>query len=219
MQITVAGHAHASHPPERATLRMRLGFEGSDKQAALEYTTSLVQQFSTVVEQLRSMTPSPVTWSAVAPIGTRSWRPWSTDGKVLPMRHAAECDVQLKFSDFRGLARFIDQWAGRDGVTVHGVEWTLTEGRRKAEESNVLTEAVAQALARADIIARAAGEQTVRFLEIADEGLLADQRGAASGHMYGAAMRSSAAPDSEGITIAPEDVELDVTVHARFSTD
>ncbi len=219
MQITVVGHAHASFPPERATLRMRLGVEGSDKQAALEHTTFLVQGFTTVVDQLNDMDPSPSTWSSVAPIGTRSWRPWSQDGTVLPTRHAAESLVQLKFQDFQALARFIDQWGGRSGVTVDGVEWSLTQDRRRAEEDNVLAAAVVQAYERATTIARAAGEGSVRFLEIADEGLLAESPGSSPSAMTGAAMRMSSAPDTEGITIAPEDVELDVTVHARFSTD
>lgn len=220
MQITVVGHAHASFPPERATLRMRLGVEGSDKQAALEHTTFLVQGFTTVVEQLKDMAPSPTTWSAVAPIGTRSWRPWAQDGTVLPVRHAAECVVQLKFRDFHALARFIDQWGGRSGVTVDGVEWSLTETHRREEEDNVLAAAVSKAHSRAATIARAAGEESVRFLEIADEGLLAEHHDTSpSPKMYGAAMRSASVPESEGITIAPEDVWLDVTVHARFSTD
>lgn len=218
MQITVAGHAHASFQPERATLRMRLGVEGSDKQAALEHTTFLVQGFTTVVEQLKETAPSPTTWSSVAPIGTRSWRPWAQDGTVLPVRHAAECVVQLKFRDFQALARFIDQWGGRSGVTVDGVEWSLTEARRRMEEDNVLAEAVVQARSRASTIARAAGEESVRFLEIADEGLL-EGHAEAPQVAYGAAMRSMSSPDSEGITIVPEDVTLQVTVHARFSTD
>ncbi|MDO5736225.1 MAG: SIMPL domain-containing protein [Propionibacteriaceae bacterium] len=219
MQIAVVGHAHASFPPERATLRMRLGVEGSDKQAALEHTTFLVQGFSTVVDQLKDMAPSPITWAAVAPIGTRSWRPWSQDGAVLPTRHSAYCVVQLKFHDFHALARFIDQWGGRSGVTVEAVEWTLTEQRREAEETNVLARAVVQAHARATTMARAAGEQGVRFLELADRGLLNDRPYSEDSMAYGTAMRSVAMDDSEGITIAPEDVELDVTVHARFSTD
>ena len=220
MQITVVGHAHASFPPERATLRMRLGVEGSDKQAALEHTTFLVQGFATVVDQLKDMDPSPTTWSSVAPIGTRSWRPWSQDGTVLPTRHSADCAVQLKFRDFHALARFIDQWGGRSGVSVDGVEWSLTQDRQRMEEDNVLAEAVVQAHTRATTMAHAAGEQSVRFLELADEGLLAENLdSSASPRMMGAALRMGSAPDSDGITIEPEDVELDVTVHARFSTD
>lgn len=219
MQITVTGHARASFPPERATLRMRLGVEGTDKQAALEHTTSLVEQFSTVVDQLKDMTPSPTTWSAVAPIGTRSWRPWSAKGSVLPTRHAAECTVQLKFWDFRALARFIDQWGGRTGVTVESVVWSLTDDHRKAEEEKVLAQAVVQAHERATTMARAAGEQAVRFLEVADKGLMGDASDSGGPMAYATSLRSGAAPEGEGITIAPEDVDLTATVHARFTTD
>ncbi len=51
MQISVVGHSHAAFPPERATLHLRLGVEGTDKQAALDHTTSLVQSFTKVVDQ------------------------------------------------------------------------------------------------------------------------------------------------------------------------
>lgn len=219
MQITVAAHSHAAIPPERATLHMRLGVEGTDKQAALEHTTSLVQSFANVVEQMKDLTPSPVTWSSIAPIGTRSWRPWSGEGTTMPMRHSATSAVKLKFHDFGALARFIDQWGGRTGVNVDAVEWTLTEGRRQREEDNVLRRAVVQAHTRATTMASAAGDGAVRFLELADQGLLND--GENSGPpAQGMAMRSTAAvPSDDGVTIAPEDVEIDVVIHARFTTD
>ncbi len=198
---------------------MRLGVEGTDKQAALEHTTSLVQSFTNVVHQLRATTPSPITWSAVAPIGTRSWRPWNNKGATLPFQHSAECAVKLKFRDFGELARFIDQWGGRGGVRIEGVEWTLTEARQKAEEDNVLAEAVVQAHARATTIAQAAGARDVKFLELADAGLLSENADYIGPVAHAMSLRSAAAPEGEGVTIAPEDVELDVTIHARFTTD
>ncbi len=220
MQISVAGHAHGSFPPERATLQMRLGVEGTDKEAALEHTTFLVQGFTTVVDQLKDMAPSPITWFSVAPIGTRSWRPWTDKGTQLPVRHAAESVVKLKFHDFSALSRFIDQWGGRSGVSIDGIEWTLTDAHRAAEEDNVLSQAVVTAHARATTMARAAGEKGVRFLELADIGLL-DGNVESRGHeeAYGALAMSASAQEGEGVTVAPENVELDVTVHARFTTD
>ncbi|MGV8846534.1 SIMPL domain-containing protein [Tessaracoccus sp.] len=218
MQITAVGHAHASFPPERATLHMRLGAEGSEKHAVLEHTTILVQGFSAAVAQMKALTPSPTTWSAVAPIGTRSWRPWS-EGGSLPLRHAADCLVQLMFRDFQALARFMDQWGGRDGVTIDSVGWSLTEPRREVEDERVLTQAVLQARARATTMARAAGEQGVRFLELADRGLLHDNPPEDGFPIHAASFRAGAAGGNEGITIAPEDVHLNVTVHARFTTD
>lgn len=219
MQITVVGHAHASLRPERATLSMRLGLEGTDKQAVLRDTTTLVKGFTAVIEQLKAMNPSPTTWSSVAAIGTRSWRPWTDKNVTPPMRHSAECLVKMKFHDFEALSRFIDQWGGRSGVTISGVEWSLTEGHRRLEEEKVLAEAVRQAHARATTMARAAGQQAVIFLELADRGLLNDSPGPGGPMAYAASMRGGGPNESEGITIAPEDVELDATVHARFSTD
>lgn len=218
MQITVAAHAHSAVPPERATLVMRLGVEGTDKLAALEHTTALVKSFANAVEQMKSLTPSPVTWSAISPIGTRSWRPWTNDGSAAPLRYSAESPVKLKFHDFGALSRFIDQWGGHPGVSVGAVEWTLTEERQRQEEDDVLARAVMQAHARAATMARAAGEGAVRFLELADQGLLND---ADSAHPQAQAMtlRSGGVQSDEGVTIAPEDVEIDVIVHARFTTD
>lgn len=218
MHITVVGHARASFPPERATLRMRLGVEGSDKHAAMDHTTTLVQAFTAAVEQMKELTPSPTTWSAVAPIGTRSWRPWS-EGASLPVRHAAECIVQLTFRDFQALARFIDQWGGRNGVSIDSVAWSLTEPRREAEDERVLTQAVLQAHARATTMAHAAGEPGVRFLELADRGLLDGGAPEDVFPLHAVSLRAGGAGEDEGITIAPEDVHLDVTVHARFTTD
>ncbi len=218
MQISVVGHSHAAFPPERATLHMRLGVEGTDKQAALDHTTSLVQSFTNVVDQLRAMTPSPITWFAVAPIGTRSWRPWNNKGTTLPLRHSAHCAVKLKFHDFGALSRFIDQWGGRTGISIDGVEWTLTEARQKAEEDNVLAEAVVQAHARATTMARAAGESGVRFLELADSGLLDGKRDDFGQVAHAVSLRGGAHDEAESVTVVPEDVELDVTIHARFTT-
>lgn len=219
MQITVAAQAHASIPPERATLHMRLGVEGTDKQAALEHTVSLVKSFANVVEQMKELTPSPTTWSAIAPIGTRSWRPWAGDGTVMPMRHSAESSVKLKFHDFGALSRFIDQWGGRTGVAVDAVEWTLTQKRQKDEEENVLARAVVQAHARATTMATAAGDGGIRFLEIADRGMLADGHAAGPSSQSMTMRSASAGHSDEGVTIAPEDVEIDVVIHARFTTD
>lgn len=219
MQITVAARSHASIPPERATLHMRLGVEGTDKQAALEHTTSLVQSFANVVEQLKALTPSPVTWSAIAPIGTRSWRPWAGDGTTMPMRHAADSAVKLKFHDFGALSHFIDQWGGRTGVNVDAVKWTLTEGRQQQEEDNVLARAVVLAHARATTMATAAGDGAVRFLELADQGLLAEGDAAGPRAETMALRSASSGHGDEGVTILPEDVEIDVVIHARFTTD
>lgn len=221
MEITVVGAGRAAHPPERATLTLSANFEGADKSQVLGSTTTLVQALTQEIARLKEDPTHPTTWSAVLPIGTRSWRPWSDKGEVLPMRHAAHATLKITFRDFVALARFADAWGGVDGVTLDGVEWTLTEPLQQQTEAEVLASAVAHARERAQILATAGGGGTVRCLEIADPGLLASSRDSqdAPMAMYARSGAMGGAAQDGGIEIAPQDVEVQSVVHARFAAD
>ena len=99
------------------------------------------------------------------------------------------------------------------------VEWKLTDKREATEKEVVLAAAVADARARATVLARAAGERDVRFLELSD--LPFSDGGPVAGVFAAAAesriMRS--ANGGEGVDLMPEEIELQATVHARFTTD
>ena len=112
MDITVVGTGLASLAPERATLTLSAAHEGADKAQVLARTSELVQALTTEIARLRDHESKPTTWSAVLPIGTRSWRPWSEKGEVLPLRHAASSTIRIKFRDFRALSGFADAWGG-----------------------------------------------------------------------------------------------------------
>ena len=196
-----------------------IGFEGADKHRVVEESTALANDFAAAVDELRRQSDPPVTWSAMLPMGTRSWRPHSNTGQVMPMRHGASAAAKVKFRDFRQMSAFIDRWGGLDGVAVHGVEWTLTEQRRVAEEAAVLARAVEAARHRAQAMAVAAGAGGVRFVELADPGLLSVGREFAGQEAYAMKARGGMYDSGEGLSIAPEDVELDASVHARFTTD
>ncbi len=172
MEITVIGTGRAALAPERATIHLTAGFEGADKAQVVRRTTDLVNALSAELTRLREHESRPTTWSAVLPIGTRSWRPWSDKGTVLPMRYAASSRVQVKFRDFRALSGFADAWGGLEGVTLGHVEWTLTEATRKETDERVRAEAVVDARERAQVYATAAGGGVVRCVQIADPGLL-----------------------------------------------
>jgi uncharacterized protein YggE len=220
MEITVAGTGSASLRPERATIHLTAGFEGPEPQGPMAATTDLVRRLSAELARLKGADPSPTTWSAVLPIRTRSWRPFSDKGTVPPPVHAASAQVQVKFRDVGALARFVDAWGGVDGVTIVGVRWTLTEATRQDEERRVLARAVEQARERARVIAAAAGAGDVRVVEVADPGLLGGDRhgtsapSAVAGRPAAEAARAALAP----VDLAPEDVELSAVVHARFVT-
>jgi len=221
MEITVSGTGRSSLRPERATMHLTAGFESGDKAEAMSEATRVVNELSADLRRLKELDPSPTTWSAVLPIGTRSWRPWSDQGAILPMRHAASARLMVKFRDFPTLAGFADHWGGRPGVTLGHIEWTLTEARQKETERSVLAQAVEVARERAQVLATAAGAGEVRCLEVSDPGMLGHRTEGEP--MMLAASRSAYAKDAggggEGIEIAPEDVDVEATVHARFTAD
>ena len=219
MEITVVGTARASLPPERATLHLSLGHEGGDKAQVLEATTDLVRAFAAYVEELRSASPSPTTWSAILPIRTHAWRPWSDQGQVLPLRHSATAEARLKFREFAALATTVDAWGGRDGVGVTRVEWALTEATRTTQEAEVLRRAVADARTRALTMAQAAGFPDVRWVSLADPGLLPEGGRADAVPATAASFRAMKAESEGGAAIAPEDIAWQTDVHARFAAE
>lgn len=219
VDITVAGRGTASLRPERATLLLTAGFEGPEPQAPLRRTTDLVSRLAADLDRLKVADPSPTTWSAVLPIRTRTWRPYSDKGTLTPLVHSAVARVHVKFRDIGALARFVETWGAVDGVTLVGVTWTLTEPTRATQERRVLAAAVEHARGRAQVIATAAGAGEVHVVEVADPGLLeGDRPGAPSPAAVAARPAASAAAGAGPVDITPEDVEITAVVHARFTT-
>lgn len=227
MDITVVGHASMSVTPERATLHLLALFESGDKNDALSRATVLVGNLQAHIQAMEGAGVSPITWYAVLPVQTRSYRPFSDKGTVLPARHAAESRLKVKFRDFEALSEFAAQVGGMAGVSLQYVEWALTEVSRTFLAAQVLAHAVEDAKARATAIAKAAGAAGVSPLEIADPGLLSGVVGS-PGHvtMKAAAARPAMAPpfsggpvaEAFGIDLVPEDVVVEAQVHARYTT-
>lgn len=213
MIINVTGEAGASLQPELAEAMLTLEFESEDMSEAVARTTALASDVGSAFESLKGAEPSPVTETVLLPLSTRSWRPWHQEGHQLPLRHAATCRARLVFIDFQALSSFLDDWSRRPGVTVSGVEWRLTDESRMAQEAALLASAVADAHRRATVLANAAGQARLDFLELSDQPL---SDGPAP--MLGARMMSADA-HAEGIDLTPADIHIDVCVHARFTTD
>ena len=221
LEITVAGTGTVSLPPERATVYLTVGFESPNKQEVLDRTTATLHEVNRHIDHLRTMDQSPTTWSSVGAIRTRSWRSFQAQGVAPAQMFGASAEVEVKFKDQGALAYFVDTWAGQPGVTVNYVRWTLTEAVRIAKEDEALTRAVAKATERAQVMARAAGFDGVRLVEIADPGMLSDRRaGSEYGTPTSATVRGGAPgggrSESRPVDISPADVDISTRVHARF---
>lgn len=213
MRITVTGRANARLRPELATLSLRVGFESPTPGAALEQATRLANAIGDALEELDAADPCPVESTALLPLTTDSWRPWGSDGNQLPPRFRANARATLVFNDFRALSGFIDRWGREEGLSVEGVEWSLTKARNADETRSILGAAVVDARARAMALAVAAGEDGVRFVELSDTPFRA---GEPEPRMYA---RAAMAAGGDGIDLTPEDVELEAVIHAVFTTD
>lgn len=212
MIITVAGENEVRLSPERGTVRMSVTFEGDDRAEVADRTRSLGNEVLAHLKRREAADRSAVARVVVDAIRTSSWHPYNDKGEPLPLRHRALIPVEVEFSDFVALTDFAQHWGEREGVTIDGVEWALTDATRRAHTDAVLTAAVEDARSRAQVMAQAAGAGDVEFVDLADPGML----GLPERPIPAAAMMRSAKMDAGGVELAPADIVIRAEVHARF---
>lgn len=219
MLITLTGTHRVTLPPERCTITVHLAFESDSQSEPMRRLETAVAEIEADLKELTSSPSTPITQFSIGAPSTRTWRPWNQDGDPLPLRHGAALDVRAQLRDFRALGQWVAAWGERDGCTVRSAEWTLTEETRRIVEASTLTTAIENARERAQLMATTAGFSRIEFVEIADPGLL-DGPPETSAYMCGGTDGSAAGrvlmADDVGVTIAPEDIEVEATVHARF---
>lgn len=215
MRITVTGEASARFRPDLAVCHLGLAFESEEMGEALEQVTELANLVGQEFKRLEGEEPSPVTATTVLPPSTSTWRPQDREGRPLPERHRASATARVTFTDFRAMSRFIDSLARRPGVSVENVEWRLNDDNRAQKRSGILTSAVVDAHEKASILAAAAGDPRVSFLEL-DES--PDFTGPQP-RMFARAAMISGDIASGGIDLSPEDIEVSATIRAVFTTD
>ncbi len=215
--ITVQGSFTAWYPPERATARLTVAFDGPKRDAVLASATASVATVTKGITALHDAEAGPVTWFSSDRIRVWAERPWNNDGKQLPPVHHASISVTAKFTDFDVLADWLGEVANVPGVQVDGVEWALTDAKRTSVTSEVRSRAVKDAADKARVFAQAIGLAQVTAVAIADPGMLGVQGlGPAPAPMM---MRAAAYKDAGGgtpLAFVPEDIEVSASVDARF---
>lgn len=219
--ITVQGRNVARHPAERAVVSLTVNFDGPARDAVFAKANAAAETLRGEVERLHDTDAGPVRlWSSDS---VQVWgdRPWNNEGKQLAMVFHARIGFTAEFDDFDALSRFLEQQATVDGVTIGWVQWKLTDERTDAVTAEVRALAVANAVEKATVYANAVGLKTVRAVAIADPGMLGDQSAASGGFEFAAAaprmmkasMDAGAGPE---LSLKPEEIEVAVTVDARF---
>ncbi|NNC11107.1 SIMPL domain-containing protein [Planctomonas sp. JC2975] len=215
--ITVRGRFESHHPAEHATVRIAVAFEGSPRESILQRTTHLHAELTRTIEPLHDPEHGPVTWWASDRPQVWSDRPWNADGRQLPLVHHSAIDVRVTFSDFVRLGEWLAELSIREGITVSGIDWTLTDESRKTLEADARGHAVEDARITASDYAAALGLASLRPLAVADPGMLGD--GAPIGARDSMEFVRMAAPAgaADPVLFRPEDITVRSEVDARFA--
>ena len=214
--ITVQGEYEVRHAAERGRVRLQIGYDGEDREKVLALTT---ERHSSLTAALSDQCSAPngavIAWSSDQ---VRVWgeRPWTPEGRQLTPVHRAQVGVEATFADLSALSEWVGTVSLLDGVTVDGVDWSLTEARRQSLTQEARRRAVENAVAKATVYATSLGLAAVRPLALSDPGMLGD--GPQAGRDDGLAARTMAAGQG-GATLAlkPEEIAIAVQVHARFA--
>ncbi|MGV2902299.1 SIMPL domain-containing protein [Microbacterium sp. AGC62] len=213
--VTVRGEHEARVAPERATIRVSVRAEGSERTTVVEHVMRLAEPVRGSITE-RAEEGSVVDWTSKR-LSVRAERPWNNDGKRLTPVFYASIDFTATFAEASELSIWVSDISPWDGVEVGWVDWHLTRVTRTEIEREVAAEAVSVAVTHAKAYAGALGLDEVTPLEIADVGLISSGQPMPGAPMMkargGVAFAADAAPAME---YEPEEIVISATVEARF---
>lgn len=211
--LAVHGSASRFLPAERGTVRLSLGLEHDDRAVALRAVTALHERY--VADAKSFVHGGGATWWGSDQVRVRAERRYLKDSQVHRTVQVAAAEVRVKFRDFGALSDWIDRAGSVEGVTIAGIEWTVTERLRTTVEREVRIEAVQDARRRAEAYASAIGGGGVVLQTLWEPGLRPNASGADDGG--GFAVRALASSGSfASIELRPDDIEIAAAVTADF---
>lgn len=210
LEVVVRGRARRRYPPERATVRLSASIDGTDREGVYRRAVSLSESVGEDLTQLVDAGAA-TQWTSEQ-LRVFRYRPHSEEG-IRAARYQVNVGVEAEFTDFETLSSFLDRWAVEDGVEVGHTSWDLTEENRQDYEALLRHEAVADATAKAQAFATAAGRGAVAAVQLADPGMLGQQQ-ASQAAVFAAP--AGVARSGASLDLRPKDIVLDVLVDARF---
>ena len=229
--IHVRGNADIPLRAERAILDVEIRSEASEQKQAAQDVASSSRQLQTL---LRTLSPPSGSTSPTTPLSkwsmdsftTTSFLPseYNRESSQSPQRvFATSVAFKLEVQDFGKLGELVTQLSTSiHHARVHDVRWELTEDTKKYHQSELRRLAAADALQKATDYAYALGLQTVRIVELREEG-------AGGGAVYYASARNMVRGFENGhadeekvfqdLEFVPEDIKLTCAVDCRFEAD
>lgn len=214
--LTVQGTARAELDPERATLRFTVAADGPERAPVVAAVTASLAAAS---DQLgtRQSAGSIVSWS-VDQLSVSAQRPWTNDGSQAPLVHRASASGRAVFESPEAAAELVDALAADSAVSIDSLEWSLTDASLARAQADIRTQAVADALGKAAVLAAAVGRPGVDAVALADPGMLDGSSGGVGPQpRFEKAMAMSMdAGGAGGFSLRPQPIIIDVAVDGRF---
>lgn len=211
VEIRVRGSHTTTLPPELATVRAAVSFDGPAAEPVLAAAAGALARVGASIEERHHAKRGPIIRYAIDQVRTGAHRPWNADGVQLPMVHTAAASITATFVDFDELTRWVSQIASIEGLAVSSIDWDLSEVKRRKSERLARQKAVRDAARRAQDYADALGLGSVAVSAVNDPGL-------ADTVQRKVVMANSMAPGGgpPQLTLRPEDVEIHAEVEATF---
>lgn len=214
--ITVQGEHEERRPAERGVVRVQVGYDGPEREEILARATARHAELAAGLRELSEAADGPVSrWHSEQ---LRVWgdRPWSQTGEQLPLVHHAQLGLEAEFADPDALSDWVASVSVRDGVTIEGVTWSLTDETRSGLLDAVAGLAVRDAVAKARRYATALGLAEVRPIALSDPGLLGDASAPPPAAPFAARLVAADA-GAGALALRPDEIRVAVQVHARFA--
>lgn len=178
----------------------------------MQQVTALHERF--VADAKSFVHAGSATWWGSAQVRVRPERRYHKNSETYSVVQTASAEVRVKFRDFQALADWFERAGSVAGVTVAGIEWTVTEEHRRQVEREVRVQAVQDATRRAEAYAGAIGGDGVALQALFEPGLRPNAGGAAAGGFVSRAVTASAHQSS--MELRPDDIEIGAEVTADF---
>lgn len=209
--ISVRGVAFAETSAERATVAISVGFDGADRGDVRARSTQVLAECVDSIVHLHDAVDGPVVEWTADDLQVWAERPWNADSAQLPLVYHSRAVASVTFIDFTRLGLWLEDVADRDGVTVGGITWTVTDLARRELEARAQRDAVAHALDKASVYAASLGLSAATPVELSEPSILAQPFGRQEdARMF--AMSASAPVD-----FTPAPVRVDVEILAKFT--
>lgn len=210
----VAGSAHASHAPERATATVQITVADVDGGAAYDSAVTYHNEVVAVAKEHES-SGATANWEAEAPTSYsyREQRFNSSDEEPSSRTaYATRTVIRIEFQDFSALGRFLADFSDNEFTAV-AVSWELTEETRKELERSVRIQAVQNARRLAEDYAEGDGINGAKDNLILES--VSDHRdsGAFGAAPRAAAVARSSAPVAE---FSPREITVSASVSAVY---